>query len=347
MRPAIADRSAAQAADRRLIQSLNRKIDEALEGLVPRDRPYALLDFPHAPNVGDSLIWLGTLAWFRRRGYGRPCYTSSNYTYSIDRLRAVIGEGTIVLSGGGNFGDLYPPHQALREAVLEAFPENPVVQLPQTIHFESGAALEQARATIESHPRVTVLVRDRESLELATQAFGVRARLCPDMAFCLETAERPAPRTPILWMRRQDKESASEGDAPPPAGVRTIEWLDDWSTPMLSFNLFLARQLRYRTALRPWLQGLLSATYESVASQRVERGRRILGEGRFVITDRLHGHIMAMLMGIPHAVLDNTYGKVRRFYECWTADSELAVWCDSEAEALERARAFTGTSSGS
>ncbi len=321
--------------DLELIASLGERIDAALEGLIPSDRPYALLDFPHAPNVGDSMIWLGELTWFARRGYGPPCYTCSNLTFSPEILRRRIGDGTIVLSGGGNFGDLYPTHQAMREAVLEQFPDHPVVQLPQTIHFESPEMQQAAAAKFAAHPRLLVLVRDEQSLETASGPLGVNARLCPDMAFCLGPIPwRPPPRGGIVWMRRQDKESAGASVDAPPRGVRAVDWLEDWRTPLLSLNHILARQLRYRPPLRKPLQDLLSSTFPGIARQRVERGRRILGAGRFVITDRLHGHILSILMGIPHAVLDNAYGKVRRFHGCWTARSRLAEWCRSEEEAL-------------
>jgi len=329
--------------DHALIESLNARIDEALEGLIPRDRPWALLDFPHAPNVGDSLIWLGEVAWFERHGYRPPCYTCSNYTFSPEVLRRRIGDGTIVLSGGGNFGDLYPPHQEMRNAVLDAFPDRPIVQLPQTIHFESDEAQRHAAAHVAAHGQVTILARDEDSLETA-RAFGAAPRLCPDMAFVLgEMPWSPPARGGTLWMHRQDKECATDLDAEAPEGVRMIEWLEDWKTPTLAFYLLLARQLRYRPGLRPLFQPMLSATYAAVAGQRVQRGVRIIGGGRFVITDRLHGHILAILMGIPHAVLDNAYGKVARFHRCWTSGSRLAEWCDSEQQALARARAFQAT----
>jgi pyruvyl transferase EpsO len=50
----------------------------------------------------------------------------------------------------------------------------------------------------------------------------------------------------------------------------------------------------------------------------VLRGCRLLSSGRLVITDRLHAHILNLLLGIPHAVLDNSYGKLGRFLEAWT-----------------------------
>lgn len=327
--------------DLELISTLNGRIDTALEGLIPPDRPYALLDFPHAPNVGDSLIWLGEVAWFERRGYAAPCYTCSNLTFSPDQLRRRIGNGTIVLSGGGNFGDLYPTHEALREVVLQQFPDHAIVQLPQTIRFDSADRERAAREKFAAHRNLTILARDEESLGVA-RSFGARSRLCPDMAFCLGPMPWSAPEHDrVLWMKRRDKEAADRGRVEPAEGVRMIEWIEDWQTPLIAFYLLLARQLRYRPALRPALQSLLSSLFLPVARQRVDRGVKIISGGRYLITDRLHGHILAILMGIPHAVLDNAYGKVRRFHECWTEPSRLAEWCETEEQALARARTFT------
>ena len=40
-----------------------------------------------------------------------------------------------------------------------------------------------------------------------------------------------------------------------------------------------------------------------------------------VVTDRLHAHLLSLLLAIPHAVLDNTYGKLGRFLDAWTGDA--------------------------
>jgi len=39
---------------------------------------------------------------------------------------------------------------------------------------------------------------------------------------------------------------------------------------------------------------------------------------KLVITNRLHGHILCVLMGIPHVVIPNSYHKITSFYETWT-----------------------------
>src|SRR5262245_54225869 len=107
--------------------------------------PYALLDVPRHGNTGDHAIWLGTLVALEALGAPPPAYTCDDKTYDERALRRRIGDGAILLLGGGNFGDLHAKHQRLRESVAAAFPKNRLVQLPQTIRFTDPAALERAR----------------------------------------------------------------------------------------------------------------------------------------------------------------------------------------------------------
>jgi pyruvyl transferase EpsO len=59
-----------------------------------------------------------------------------------------------------------------------------------------------------------------------------------------------------------------------------------------------------------------------------------------VVSDRLHGHILCLLLGIPHVALDNRHGKLRAFRDAWTREATLAEWAGSEREALDRALAM-------
>jgi pyruvyl transferase EpsO len=60
------------------------------------------------------------------------------------------------------------------------------------------------------------------------------------------------------------------------------------------------------------------------ASARLLRGLTLLSRGRGVITDRLHAHILSLLLDKPHVLVDNSYGKNRTFYETWTSECEIA-----------------------
>ena len=83
-----------------------------------------------------------------------------------------------------------------------------------------------------------------------------------------------------------------------------------------------------------WLEEPPVATDDPLARSRirVERGLRLLARGETVVTDRLHGHILALLLGIPHVVMDNDYGKVGAYIAAWTQASPLVRQARSPLE---------------
>lgn len=318
------------SASESLVETLRATLDTVLRPLVPTDQPVALLDFPVHGNCGDSAIWLGGRSTLRRLGVSSIAYTCSIRTFSPYDLARRIGHGTIFLSGGGNLGDIYLPHQELREKVIASCPANPIVQLPQSIYFESQAAIKKARPILEGHPQFTLLIRDLCSLAIARREFpGVRSILCPDIALGLGPL-RPTrePSHRVLWLSRTDRESLRRnnlGVAPP--GVLRMDWIT-WRDP----NRGIVQRVWRRALNEPRLIQLLNPV---LARRNLYRGIGILSAGRWVITDRLHGHLFALLLGIPHCLLPNSNGKIRAFYETWTQKSPLAIWCENEAQALQ------------
>ncbi|HEU4829535.1 MAG TPA: polysaccharide pyruvyl transferase family protein, partial [Gemmatimonadales bacterium] len=281
-------------------------------------------------------IWLGQLAALRARGIARPRYVATAATYDPLELRRVMEEGVILLSGGGNFGDVWPRHQELRERVLHDFPERRIVQLPQSIEFRSQASLAAARRIIAGHRDFTLLVRSERALGLARQ-FDAPSALCPDLALrmpMLEPGQRQHDR--IVWLRRNDQESAGD-HAPAPADVEELDWLEESPTGSRQVVRWLHERPRALTLLGSGTARL----YERLARARVRRGVGILSRGRGVITDRLHAHILSLMAGIPHCVLDNNYGKVKAVYETWTRDVGPVAWCESADEAFTRIRELT------
>jgi pyruvyl transferase EpsO len=327
-----------------LVESLRRTLLSTLAPLLRGARRVALLDFPEYHNAGDSAIWAGALRCLRELGLGRPVYVCDRNCYDRDALRHCLGDGIILLSGGGNFGDLWLAHQEFRERVVGDFPGTPIVQLPQTIHFESPARLERARAVLDAHPRLTLLVRDRRSLETARRVFRAPAVLCPDLAFGLGRLPRPVPPDrPVVWLSRLDREKAP-GTVPASPEVRPVDW-SKTPTAITVVNHFLSRRLRAAPRRHAALLGLYRSSCRRAARSRVARASALLSRGRVVVTDRLHGHILCLLLGIPHFLADNSYGKVRASHETWTAEADSVVWCAGEAEALDRAlRAAAGAS---
>ena len=318
-----------------LIASLQGHIDRVLLPLLEQWPSVVLLDYPAHENVGDSAIWLGTLALLRRAGV-RVTYSCSIDTYSRAELARRRRGGVILIHGGGSFGDLWERPQRFREQVITDFPDAPIVQLPQTIHFEREEALARARAVLDAHPNLTLLARDEASLRFARKHFRAASHLCPDLAFSLGALARPVtPRQPLVWLARNDREAAPRNL---PADVTPVDWID--ARPDLAGRVdgWLRMQSAQRPRVRPALTGSLMRTANWAARTRLQRGLRLLASGRAVVTDRLHAHILSLLAGIPHVLLDNSYGKVSGFYDSWTRGAPLVQWADSAGHAQRLAR---------
>lgn len=319
---------------RQLAATTRRSVGKALAG-----RPVdALVDFPNYPNVGDSAIYLGQLACLESLGVPAPRFICDFTTYDRDALRRALGDGVILLSGGGSFGDTWPTAQACREDILRSFPRHPVVQLPQSIHFSDPKSLARARRIVAEHRAFTLLVRDDDSRDLARQELGVPAHLCPDMAFCLGPITPPRPPTrDLVWLARTDVESRHP--PPPSAEGMARDWIEEPATWLRRLNWTLMAATARRPQRR-WRRRLQRATFRPLAQQRLTRGIAILTDARVAITDRLHGHVLSLLLGRPHVILDNSYGKISSFHAAWTANAADVQLARGPEEALERARAW-------
>lgn len=316
------------------ITELQRAIHKVLGPLLD-ERPIALVDFPDIRNCGDSAIWLGEMAYLEKEHGKRPAYVSKMEDFSPDRIAKRVPDGPILIHGGGNFGDIWVAHQDFREHVLEKFPDRDVIQMPQSIHFSSDARLDEAARKISRHKRFTLLVRDRESLDLASKRFDCRIELCPDMAFAIGPLERRSRVSiPVLAMLRADAEAAGLSTADM-VGLPVEDWINE--------DAMKVRVAKVRGRISAIMSGnpseLTLCKLDAAAHQRFDRGVRQLSRAQSIVTDRLHVHIVSLLLGIPHAVLDNSYGKVRRFMSAFSGGTELSYLPDSMKDAVAWAKA--------
>ena len=107
-------------------------------------------------------------------------------------------ETVFVMQGGGNFGDLYPHHQRLREAIIAAFPDRRIVVMPQSVLFKDDKRLQYSSRLAAQHPDLHVIARDRESLEvLASRMRLANCYLHIDAAFALQ----PIVTRLVEWLR--------------------------------------------------------------------------------------------------------------------------------------------------
>lgn len=281
----------------------------ALREIVPeaeaRAAPYALLDFPFYANIGDSAIWAGTRKWLEHHHGAPPAYVSTKMDFSAAALDRLVPDGPIYLQGGGNFGDLYPAHHRLRFEVVRRYGSR-VIHLPQSLHFDSEQVFEDTKELSRLGARL--MVRDNPSFALA-ERLGFEPQLVPDAAFCLGPQTRTRqPDRDLLVLKRTDKEDT--GNA-----ISGVDWAAEMPLTWVYAGLVSAIEERRISKLH---------AADTLANMRVKRGLAMLSRGRAVATDRLHGHIMSVLLGIPHFVSDNSTGKLSAFGKAWTFASGVA-----------------------
>jgi exopolysaccharide biosynthesis predicted pyruvyltransferase EpsI len=332
---------------------LERLREQAHRGVASAIAPgsrCALLGYPNHSNPGDHAIWLG--AKFVLGGIGAEIvYECSWRDYSRRALAAAVSDGAqIVFTGGGNFGDLWPATHALRETVLHDFRAARIVQLQQTIHFRRSGCLEGTRKLLERHGQVTLVVRDRVSLDLAQRWFDVDVRLAPDLAFAcpLEAPDDP-PDTDIVWIAREDRESRHRNPAGAPSGVWRLDWnlreaelrrlRGEQPLPIPVLELVdRNRALTKRAAVGDENWWELAEVRDRLSGWRLARGARLLRRGRVIVTDSLHAHILGLMLGIPTVVTDNNYGKLRSAFETFTHEAPHASWAETPEQALSAGR---------
>jgi len=324
-----------------VISTQQLRLKDGVGKFLGKGEKYAMIDFPNHSNVGDSAIWVGAFKLLKDISGLSPSYVSMVENFDADELCRAVPTGPIFLHGGGNFGDIWPKHQLFREMIFKKFPKRLVIQLPQSIKFSDQGSIARCAAAIASHENLHLMVRDEESFDLASREFHCGIYLMPDTAFAMGQLARPVEaESAVFMLLRTDAERADYDWS-------TLKELDtftsgDWLIEPKEFersSLNVARVKSFAN-LSFDAQSRRLNFYNEVAMGRVKRGLLQLSGGRKVITDRLHAHILCTLLGIPHVVLDNNYGKISRYINSWTSNYKGVRKATSVVDAVEKLKQF-------
>lgn len=287
------------------------------------DTDFVLLDVPHYGNVGDVMIWKATTDILRQIGH-RCLYSCSIETYNRKR----VPQGALLLfMGGGNFGDLWERHQLFRHQVMTDFPDNPIVQLPQSVWFEVAEHLTNDVNRFRHHRApVTIFLRDMQSKNIIENNYPtIRACLLPDMALSLNVLpflRKCTESQGRLWVNRQDKERPVVGDLQKvPNDVVSADWPSmSGSLPAQQRLVHLSQWLQ-RRGLGRWNPAFTNLYYQYILRHSIiQSGVDFISPYKEVYTSRLHAAVLAALMGKRVYMIDNNYGKCRGVYELWMSD---------------------------
>jgi exopolysaccharide biosynthesis predicted pyruvyltransferase EpsI len=333
-----------------VLSQLSARINEVLTPRLKGRSRLAIVDFPDSINCGDLAIWHGEMA-FLNAMHVSPAYRCSMQTYDRTALAAALGEdGLLLLHGGGNFGDLYIYHQ-FRDQVLHDFPHHDALMFPQTVKFFGDESMRRTADFYNARGRLFLCARDSVSLEVFRHHFsGCESALVPDMAFALGPQARPHdPVDDILWLARTDAESRFDKGRELRAKYATATQIATVRFPGVDGSVSVQTHRGNGLRITDWYEMRLDGdrtlasyselTFDEKARVQVGWAKLILSMGQVVVTDRLHAHILCTLMGIPHVVYDNNYGKLQQFIDTWSM-SHLVQLSTGPEEALRIARDF-------
>ncbi|WP_380165822.1 polysaccharide pyruvyl transferase family protein [Jannaschia sp. R86511] len=332
--------------DEDLVRSVRSTLLETLAQVLDGATHVALVDFPYHRNAGDAAIWAGERAALDALGV-TVSYVADAGRYDPRRLREALPEGPVLLHGGGSVGDLWPWPQALREQLLGDLPDRHVVQLPQSVHFDDQDLREQFARVVAGHGRYTFMARDEASADRATALRPDAVVLAPDMAFGLGPLTRTRPASvDVLALARDDMEGVSGLREGAVGRALVVDWslgrVGDLRWQAVRMVPRLARPLQRDARTATLVAPMTAAALEAMCRQVLGQGVGLLSTARVVVTDRLHAHLLCCLLGIPHVVLDNSYGKISALHRLWTSSSETTHWAEDPDQALDLARTLLG-----
>jgi pyruvyl transferase EpsO len=296
-----------------------QRLESQLGAIVPKGSAVAYLGYQLQGNLGDQLIYLACERWMEAhqlRVIGR--WHADNFPFT-----ALPRDTILVCSGGGNFGNLYR-FQRFRERVFAAYPTHRIVVLPQSIHFTAAEHLHESARRLAQHPDLHLCLRDEQSLEIARNHFSANSiYLVPDMVSLLHPLRQrialpawPPPAEETLYLLRNDKERRRPEWVRSHLEGRGIDWPDLYPG---RYALAVATRAGAFVLGRATPAAPFAAAWRGFAHSLAIAGAVRFARARRIVTDRLHAHLLASLLGIPNTLLDNSYGKNSAYFQTWTA----------------------------
>lgn len=263
-------------------------------------------------NIGDIAITRAQVR-FLERALPDVSVVAVPISKTRARLRdlkaQITDDDLITIIGGGNMGSLYVEIEAFRQHVIRSFPRNHIICFPQTLDFDdsdaSHNALRKIASTYAGHKDLDVFIRERVSLERAIDLFkgapSPRVAFTPDVVLSLNVAELDV-----------HPNSAREGIV--------LCLRDDAELRISEVDRNMVRSRAQATGLPIVTTDTYFPEWDLSEERSLEMLRSTLREfqsSRLVITDRLHGMILAAVSGTPCLTLPSLNHKTEHVYREW------------------------------
>lgn len=271
---------------------------------------YVLLGVPKHMNIGDTLIWEAEKTLLDKLPHKRiATFFFGTYMHHIK----ITSNDVIVFSGGGYLNDVWGGSLDYINKVLETFPNNKVVFLPNSVYkskTNSPGFVKFQELIKKRKNKPVIFSREYQGIKNARKLFGINAVhiLVPDVVLAWDINKYMKDHNiqhingnKTLFIDRNDRERIS-------SKVFTYDAKSDWKQ--------MIKRPDYAN------ENMRCVDWEATVKDRlINETIKWVDQYSKVYSNRMHGAILAWLLGKETYLINNSYGKSKSLYETWLLDA--------------------------
>lgn len=282
-------------------------------------RVFWIMMTPSYDNLGDSGITQATVDfladYFPEFEIREVNELTRSWQYSYLEKK-IMNDDILILPGGGNFGEIWPVTELIRQGIVQRFSGKKMISFPQSYSFqnEKSDILKSARQIYTN--RVDLFFfRDSYSKKSFQSSFTIDSALSPDIVMYTFSkfkngSNENIKSNDVLTILRDDKEKKNNSQRDQLIGILNLKW-EVMSTDTKPIGGQLITQKNR--------QNLINQKLKQIKSSGI------------VVTDRLHGLIFSRSQGIPVVFFGNSDGKVVNLFNTWLKDDSGILYADDKA----------------
>ena len=240
---------------------------------------------------------------------------SDFWDYYLFLKKNIRQSDLITIPGGGNIGDVYTEAEVIRQTILHEFKNNEIIVFPSTVFFSKGyhsnELYKRSKKIYNNHKHLTIFAREEYSYNiLKKNYFNANVYLIPDMVFQYKNYNNSVEREDkILLCLRNDTE-------------KSITSEEQDKVYKNCHNV--CKNIDYTDTF-------IDDIFADKDEQRIEIINKKIKEfssAQLIITDRLHGMVLAYIAKTPCIVFANYNHKIKGVYK-WIKNEKNVYYADN------------------
>ena len=277
---------------------------------ISSKKHFWFLDAPEYGNIGDQAIAYATTVFLQENfpEFDIIEIQQSKTIKYLNWIKKSIKDGDIIiLQGGGNFGNLYPPYEAVRRRIVQLFSDNKIIIFPQSIFYSDdskGRHELKIAQNIYNKKNVIIFARDNNSYTEFKDKFPETSiKLCPDIVLYLYGKLTVDKQVGIGVCFRNDSEKVAFTED-------QNQFIDDRKNEYQQINEI----------------DTICTDNQIIGEKRKQIVLNKINEfavNELVLTDRLHGMIFSFVSKTPCVYFPSKTGKADYLYNSWLSESKM------------------------